>query len=144
MAQAIGQRVVVPSTLAEVAKVQQAILHAVEQQGYSEHARFGIRLALDEALANAVHHGNHDDPTKHVTVEYKLDDVQLCVSVCDEGCGFRPDCVPDCTQEHNLMKPNGRGVMLMKAYMTAVSYNDCGNCVTIVKRRDCPLPQSAG
>ena len=51
-----------------------------------------------------------------------------------------PHEVPDCTAEENLLRPHGRGVMLINAYMTEVRYNDCGNRVTLVKRRDCEKP----
>ena len=52
-----------------------------------------------------------------------------------EGCGFHPQLVPDCTADENLECPGGRGLALMKAYMTKVEYNDCGNCVTLEKVR---------
>lgn len=131
---------VVPSVHAEVAKVQQEIMAAVEAAGFSDNARFAIRLALDEALANAVRHGNCNDSSKKVTVEYEIDDKQIRISVADEGCGFKPDAIPDCTKNENLTRPSGRGVMLIKSFMTSVSFNARGNCITMIKRRDCELP----
>lgn len=129
-----------PSSMAEALKVQQVLIGAAEKLGYSEHSLFAIRLALDEALSNAVRHGNKNDIRKRVTVEYHVSDEEIRVSICDEGRGFKPAELPDPTAEENLERPCGRGVMLIKAYMTEVFYNDKGNCVTMVKTRSCKLP----
>ncbi|MFA7238304.1 MAG: ATP-binding protein, partial [Phycisphaeraceae bacterium] len=58
----------------------------------------------------------------------------------DEGPGFTPEGVPDPTRGENLERPSGRGVMLMKAYMTKVSFSPSGNRVTMIKRKSCHLP----
>ena len=133
-------RIVIPSTIPDAAQVQRTIAKAVEQQGYSEHARFAIRLALEEALSNAVRHGNAGDETKQVIIEYTVDDQACTITVEDEGHGFHPEGLPDPTSRENLERPCGRGVMLMRAYMTQVSFNDAGNRVFMQKRKDCPLP----
>jgi len=130
------KRVVVPSRSSEVMKVQQTIMDEVQRYDYGEKASFGIQLALDEALANAVNHGNCGDPSRTVTVEYLVTSKGLEVSVTDEGCGFAPNRVPDPTLDENLEKPGGRGVMLMKAYMDEVHFNKTGNCVILRKRRE--------
>ena len=91
---------------------------------------------MDEALANAIHHGNGNDPTKEVTVEYTVTADNVRIQVCDEGNGFNPTDVPDPTLPENLCKPNGRGIMLMRAYMKDIHYNDRGNCVTLVMDTD--------
>ncbi|MND07935.1 hypothetical protein D3C83_302450 [compost metagenome] len=54
----------------------------------------------------------------------------------DEGPGFRMDDVPDPTAEENLERPCGRGIMLMKAFMSLIEYNATGNRVTLEKQRD--------
>ncbi|MBI1336746.1 MAG: ATP-binding protein [Phycisphaera sp.] len=133
-------RVVIPSTLEEACRVQELILEEVEKLDYNDNARFAIRLALDEALANAIHHGNRDDANKKVTVRYSATPQEVRITVCDEGPGFVPDTVPDPTSEENLIKPHGRGVMLIKAYMTRVEYSDRGRCITMTKARNCTLP----
>ena len=133
MADAPTTKLVIPSKLAEVPAVQQAIRDEVQAQGYDEDTVFAVRLALEEALSNAIRHGNCGDESKSVTVEYAIDPKQIRISVADEGCGFQPDTLPDPCAEENLARPHGRGVMLMQAYMDEVSYNDAGNCVTMVK-----------
>ncbi len=132
---------VFPSRLDEIPAVESAILDDVNAAGFSDKAVFAIRLSMAEALANAVRHGNGGDPSKHVTVEWDATPDKFTVSVEDEGPGFDPDEVPDPTLEENLVVPSGRGVMLMRAYMTDVSFNDSGNRVTLVKTKGCPLPE---
>lgn len=130
-----------PSDLTQVPKVLERIVADVEAFDYPKPALFAVRLALEEALANAVKHGNKCDQAKQVRVEYVVDGERFEITVCDEGPGFNPKEVPDPTSEENLALPHGRGVMLMEAYMTEVAFNPKGNCVTLAKRIDCPLPQ---
>ena len=59
----------------------------------------------------------------------------------DEGAGFNPDQVPDPTLSENLELPNGRGLMLMKAFMSQVVYNQTGNQVWLLRRNDCYVPE---
>lgn len=143
MGSSLANKWVIPSTLEETSKVLKAVLADVQSLGYSDDAVFAIRLAMDEALANAVNHGNAGDASKTVAVEFSVNSDAFTASVTDEGCGFCPDRVPDPTHDQNLERPCGRGVMLMKAYMSSVSYSDRGNCVTLIKYRNCPLPARA-
>jgi serine/threonine-protein kinase RsbW len=138
------KKIVFPSNLARGVDVVEQVLAEIESAGFADMALFAVRLALDEALANAIRHGNNSDESKNVTVSYEIDDEAFEVSICDEGPGFDPDSVPDPTLDENLERPCGRGVMLMRAYMTEVSFNESGNCVHMIKRKDCPLPHSAG
>ena len=142
MAEAAKTKLVFPSRLDEVPAVQQAIVDAAQQAGFDEQALFAIRLALDEALTNAVRHGNGSDPAKQVAVEFSADETQLVIQIQDQGPGFAPDELPDPTAEENLCRPHGRGVMLMRAYMTDVQFNPQGNRVTLTKIRDCDLPRT--
>ena len=94
-----------------------------------------IEMALEESLINAMRHGNRLDEKKKVVVECKASPDRFWMRVEDEGPGFRPDAVPDCTADENLDRCGGRGLALIKAYMTSVEYNDSGNCVTMEKFR---------
>jgi serine/threonine-protein kinase RsbW len=133
-------KLVIPSKLTELPGLQQAIIEPAIAHGYSQEEVFAIRLALDEAVTNAIHHGNGDDPSKQVTIEYQIDDKAVRIEVTDEGCGFCPDQLPDPTLEQNLITPHGRGVMLIEAYMTEVHFNRQGNSISMTKRRGCKLP----
>lgn len=108
----------------------------MEEQGFAPRDVFGVRLALEEALVNAIKHGNKMDPTKNVRVRWRLDSEHIHVSVEDEGPGFDVSQVPDPTEEENIDKPGGRGIMLMRAFMSLVEYNETGNRLTIEKRKD--------
>lgn len=136
-----SKQMVIPSILAEGVQVVENVINAIQPYGYTDTALFAVRLALDEALANAIRHGNQSDESKNVTVEFTVDDEEIRIAITDEGSGFHPDLIPDPTLDENLERPCGRGVMLMRAYMTEVYFNDSGNCVTMVKRKDCKLPQ---
>jgi len=134
-------RTAIPSQLDQVPVVVEQIVDAVQKVGgYEDRAIFAIRLAVDEAVTNAIRHGNGQDPDKQVTVDYDADDQRVTISICDQGPGFKPEDLPDPTAIENLVRTHGRGVMLMHAYMTEVSFNDTGNCVTLVKTRDCQKP----
>lgn len=135
-------KLIFPSKLSEVPAAQHTIVDAAKDAGFDEKALFAVRLALDEALTNAVRHGNASDPSKNVTVEFSTQPHQLTVAIEDEGPGFDPEGVPDPTAEENLGRPHGRGVMLMRAYMTDVQFNERGNRVTLVKQLDCSLPHN--
>lgn len=137
-----SKTLIIPSRIADAHKLQQTVMAEVGAAGFSDEAVFAVRLALDEALSNAVRHGNRLDASKHVTVHYAVTPQRVCITVEDEGPGFDPNVVPDPTCDENLDRPHGRGLMLMRAYMTDVQYNPQGNRVTMVKHRDCPLPKS--
>ena len=124
---------VIPSDPAEARVVQDHIERLLEQSAASEKDLFGIRLALEEALVNAIKHGNQMDPTKKVFVNYRLEPDRFLVVIRDEGAGFDPTDVPDPTAVENLERPCGRGLMLMQYYMTEVRYSDGGNVVTMLK-----------
>jgi len=108
--------------------------------GYDPDAVFGINLSLEEALTNAVRHGNAGDPDKTVTIRYFVDAERVVVMVRDEGNGFRPEAVPDPTADENLERPSGRGLMLMQSYLSQVTYSPRGNEVWMLKLNR-PAPQ---
>ena len=128
------RKLTLENRLEEVNRAEETILQAIAEHGFSESDSFAIKLALEEALANAIKHGNSGDPDKHVIVEFSIEDDRFQISISDEGGGFDPEDVPDPTLDENLTKPYGRGVMLMRTYMDEVSYNEAGNCVTMSKR----------
>jgi serine/threonine-protein kinase RsbW len=106
--------------------------------GYPEADVFAVRLALEEAVQNALKHGNRHDPSKRVRVSYRVTAERVLVEVGDEGEGFDPGKVPDPTGPGNLERFGGRGLFLMRAYLTWVRYNGRGNRVTLCKRRSAP------
>lgn len=104
-------------------------------------ARFGIIhpessnmfVALDEALANAIRHGNRNDPARTVCIRAELSPKEARFTIRDEGEGFDRASVPDPLNPDNLFKTSGRGMMLIKHIMDEVHYNEQGNEITLVK-----------
>ena len=127
--------VVIPSDTDAGQAVQERIVARLESLGYSMRDVFGIRLALEEALVNAIKHGNGLDPDKTVRVNCLIEDDFLRVEIEDQGPGFNMGDVPDPTAEENLERPCGRGIMLIRSFMTSVEYNAKGNRVVLEKRR---------
>jgi serine/threonine-protein kinase RsbW len=116
---------------AEVDRAVGAVLRAADRHGYSEASKFAVRLALEEALSNAFRHGHRDLPGTPVHLEYRVAPTRATIVVEDRGPGFDPAAVPDPTLDENLELPCGRGLMLMRAYMTTVAFNARGNRVTM-------------
>jgi serine/threonine-protein kinase RsbW len=112
----------------------QDILEKLQELGWSEKVLFGVHMALEESISNAIRHGNKEDPQKLVHVECELSSTRFWAKVCDEGEGYEPDEVPDCRSWENLEVPGGRGLALMRAYMTSVEHSECGCCVMMEKR----------
>lgn len=90
-----------------------------------------ILLAVVEAVANGLKHGNKLDETKAVTVEYECDHHQFTISIEDEGCGFNISDVPNPLCD--LEKPSGRGLLLIDHFMNTITRNISGNKVTMTK-----------
>ncbi len=126
----------IPSETSAGLKVQETIIQKLQDRGFSERDIFGVRLALEEALVNAIKHGNGSDLSKQVRIEGWVNSDRLRVEIEDEGPGFSVADVPDPTADENLERPSGRGIMLMQAFMNSIEYNDRGNCVILEKQRD--------
>ena len=116
--------------------VQERIISVLENRAFSDRDVFGVRLALEEALVNAIKHGNGMDPAKQVQIDCRFDDDGVRIVIEDEGPGFDVTSVPDPTSEENLDKPGGRGIMLMRSFMSHIEYNESGNRLVLEKRRD--------
>ena len=122
--------------VAEIPCLISRLLDELRPLGYADKELFGVRLALEEAFVNAVRHGNGEDPAKTVHVRYHATCQQFMIEIQDEGRGFDPEAVPDPLAPANLERPGGRGVFLIRRYMSWVQYNDLGNCVVLCKVRD--------
>ena len=97
--------------------------------------RYVAEIALDEALNNAIQHGNRGDPRKTIRALLFADGCRWGAIIEDEGEGFRADAVPDPKREENLLRPCGRGIALMEEYLDELWYNERGNAVMLVKKR---------
>jgi serine/threonine-protein kinase RsbW len=119
--------------------VQERIVKQLEVREFSPRDVFGVRLALEEALVNAIKHGNRMDPAKQVKIICQISRDKVRIEIEDEGPGFNPDEVPDPTADENLERPCGRGIMLMRSFMSLIEYNEAGNRVVLEKHRELVL-----
>jgi serine/threonine-protein kinase RsbW len=125
--------VVIASDPAEARRVQDDIERLLHAHHVSDKDIFGIRLALEEALVNAIKHGNQMDRAKKVSIAYAVKPERFEVRITDEGGGFDPGDVPDPTAAENIERPCGRGLMLMRHYMNEVTFHGSGNTLSMAK-----------
>lgn len=118
----------VRNTRDQIDQAEAAIMAGLDAHKFPEAAKFALRLAIEEALVNAFKHGHKALPANTpVSVRYRVDDKGVQIDVIDQGPGFKPQDVPDCRLEENLDKPSGRGLLLMRAYMSELEYLGRGN-----------------
>ncbi len=98
--------------------------------------RFNLRVALAEALANAILYGNRGDRAKRVGVRVLFGRHAVEMEVSDEGCGFDCSVVPDPTLPFARLRPRGRGLFLIRHLVDEVRFNDTGNAICMTLRRD--------
>lgn len=125
--------ITIASDPAEIQAVDHMVVEELSARGYGERTLFGVKLALEEAIINAIKHGNQNDKAKSVKVTFAVDDEKAVIRVLDDGDGFRPTEVPDPTLDENLEVEHGRGLFLMRAYMDDVRFSERGNEVILVK-----------
>ncbi len=102
---------------------------------------FRIQMAIEEAVVNAIEHGNKREPSKKVRLVFQVTPDKAMMIVTDEGPGFDHRNLADPTTEEMLDKPRGRGVMLMRELMNEANFNEIGNEVTMIKMRSTEVPE---
>lgn len=123
----------IPSDYESGQAIVERIMSIIESSGFSTRDAFGIRLSVDEAVINAIKHGNQFHPEKTVRVNFRLNEQGVKIEIEDQGAGFRPEDVPDPTADENLERPCGRGLMLMREFMNRIEFNAKGNLVVLEK-----------
>lgn len=120
--------VTVPNDRSAITDLGERFVREAGEAGYSEASCFAVRLALEEAVVNAFRHGHKDlDASIPVEVSYAVGPASIEISITDAGPGFDPASVPDPTAPENITKTSGRGLLLIRSYMTEVRHNDTGN-----------------
>ena len=125
----------IPSRAGAGRPLLQELLEQLKRQLWVQHDIFSVQLAVEEALVNAIKHGNRLDHAKQVHVACRVAPDLLRVEITDQGRGFDLAAVPNPTDPEHLEAPRGRGIMLMRSFMSRVQYNDLGNCVVLEKVR---------
>ena len=124
-----------PSDMGVAHSLIKEVLVGVRAEQWSEKDLFALELILEEALTNAVKHGNNSDASKNVQFDCKVSQNTVYVRVEDEGTGFDPQALPDPREPENQMAVTGRGVLLIKHFATRVKWNEHGNVIEIEKDR---------
>src|SRR5438132_14010181 len=119
-------QVAIPSDPNEARNVQALIEQHLRSNQFEDREIFSIKLALEEALVNAIKHGNQLDRSKKVHIQCSIRGERFEIGIADEGPGFNPEEVPDPLRDENLERPCGRGLFLIRHYMTDVTYHPPG------------------
>lgn len=123
------------SSLAILDLIQPITNKVCDQLGFDEDTRYWIWLATQEALNNAIKHGNKMDENKKVDFKIQVEDDEFRIIIKDEGEGFDITEVPDPTKKENLLRTSGRGIFYMRSFMDHVEYkSNNGTEVTMTKR----------
>lgn len=125
----------IPSDLTVARGILVRIESALHEHQFSDKEIFDIKLATEEALVNAIKHGNQLDENKKVHIHYEIHLDRFDIRISDEGSGFDPSDLPDPTDPENLERPCGRGVFLIRHYMNRVSFSNNGTTIVMVKWR---------
>ncbi|MCP4757903.1 MAG: ATP-binding protein [Planctomycetes bacterium] len=107
------------------------ILAAMDEAQMESAVVFAVRLSVEEALSNAIAHGHGGDLSLQLCVDAEVRPEEVVVSVKDVGPGFDPASVPDPTAEENLTIASGRGLALIRAFMTEVDVPPPGNRIVM-------------
>lgn len=115
-------RMSLSSRFENIEMVQHLCSRLLEGREVPEETRHWILMALREAVANAIKHGNRQDLSKHVHLEMDVVADTLAISIRDEGEGFDPKAVDDPLAPENRLKTSGRGIFYMRTFMDDVRF----------------------
>lgn len=124
-----------PGDLLEMRSVADAVEESLQFLTYTNHNIFQIKLALEEALVNAIRHGNRMNLGKHVRVVFRAAADRFDVCITDQGDGFTPAGPPSPTDPVTEEAPGGRGPLLVNTFMTEVRVCGRGNVVAMAWTR---------
>ena len=123
----------IPSEIKYIESVLDYLNERMIKLGIVDSEESLVLMALDEAIVNAIKHGNRGDARKAVHIVAELSSGEACFTVSDEGPGFARENVPDPTDPSRLLEPSGRGLFLISHIMDEVCYNQCGNEIRMIK-----------
>jgi serine/threonine-protein kinase RsbW len=115
-------RMSLSSRFENIEMVQHLCSRLLEGRDVPEETRHWILMAVREAVANAIKHGNQQDLAKHVHLEMDVVADTLAISIRDEGEGFDPKAVDDPLAPENRLKTSGRGIFYMRTFMDDVRF----------------------
>ncbi len=124
---------VLSSRFENIEIAERALVDLCDDAGFSGDDSYWLVTALREATANAIRHGNKQDPHRSVTIDFRVSAAEVWIRVEDEGDGFDLDAVPDPTDPSYLLRPSGRGIFYMRKFMTRVEFSRAPGGGTVVE-----------
>jgi serine/threonine-protein kinase RsbW len=120
----------IPSRLEEMQAVHELIANAVREYELTDELAHWIELTISESMINAIQHGNKADPAKKATLKISSTGDSIEIIVEDQGTGFKLDTIADPTDLANLLKPSGRGILIIRSFMDEVdlTQREGGGC----------------
>jgi serine/threonine-protein kinase RsbW len=134
--QVLEASLILASRFENIEVAERALVDLCQRAGCGDDDEYWLVTALREAVANAVRHGNDQDPNRVVRVAYSIDNSTVTIRVEDEGEGFNPEEIPNPTDPENLLRPSGRGIFYMRQFMSQVEFSTTpagGTAVVMVK-----------
>ena len=122
-----------PSRIESVEKAVGKADEFAANNDFGDDVKSAVDMAVREAVANAVKHGNKLDESKRVEITYENTDEGFEITVRDFGAGFTVEEIPDPTHPENLLKANGRGILFMRSFMDEVEWSNHAQGGMIVK-----------
>jgi serine/threonine-protein kinase RsbW len=113
--------------------VQSVLVQCCTLVGFEDEATHYMSVAVRESVVNAIKHGNRQDESKRVHLQFTIHDRALEIEVRDEGKGFDPAAVPDPLAPENLLKAYGRGLFFMRQFMDEVTHSFPAKGGTVVR-----------
>jgi len=121
-----------PSIVDNIRIVESFIDNSREEFKISDDLYGNILIAITEAVNNAIQHGNGYDKDKLVRLTCASGPTEISFKIEDEGTGFDYNILPDPTSSENLLKPDGRGIFLMKHLCDVLKFEDSGKKVEMI------------
>jgi len=140
----LNATLVLASRFENIELAERALLDLCERAGCAGDSEYWLVTALREAMANAVRHGNRQDPDRWVRVGYAIENCTVTICIEDEGEGFDPSSIPDPTDPENLLRPSGRGIFYMRQFMNRVEFSPtpAGGTAVVMVRDLAPTTRS--
>ncbi|QQL49372.1 ATP-binding protein [Mucilaginibacter ginkgonis] len=120
-----------PSVTESITELENLVEKLADQLQVGDDTFANMMTCLNEAVMNAIIHGNDFDPNKKVFVNVEIDGRTLIWTVSDEGDGFDYSHLPDPTDTSNIEKLTGRGVFIIKHLADQCIFNTKGNEVEL-------------